>query len=101
MKIDLSGECVFAKTVCDGERDCSDGEDEQDCLNYVGMFVKESGFKVQLNYVTLPHVFTGLKGTLPHVFTTLKSTLLLVFTTLKDTLPHLLNVFKSLLYLRH
>jgi hypothetical protein len=46
MKIGLSGECVFAKTVCDGERDCSDGEDEQDCLNYVGMFVKETGFKV-------------------------------------------------------
>jgi hypothetical protein len=38
------GECIFGKFVCDGDRDCSGGEDERDCLDYVGFFVKVSGF---------------------------------------------------------
>jgi len=54
-----SGECVFAKTVCDGERDCSDGEDEENCLDYVAMFVKESGFKVHL-YLLFRHLVITL-----------------------------------------
>jgi hypothetical protein len=41
------GECVFAKFVCDGDRDCDNGEDESDCLDYVKLFVKEKGFKLQ------------------------------------------------------
>ena len=42
-----AGECIFLKSVCDGEKDCSGGEDEQNCLDYVGLFIREIGFKLQ------------------------------------------------------
>jgi hypothetical protein len=41
------GECVFSMYVCDGEPDCSNSQDETDCLRYTSLYTKESGFKLQ------------------------------------------------------
>lgn len=41
------GECIFNSFVCDGEPDCSNGEDEKMCIHYASLFVKEEGFKLQ------------------------------------------------------
>lgn len=40
------GECIFNAFVCDGEVDCSGGEDEENCMEYTRLFDVESGFKL-------------------------------------------------------
>jgi hypothetical protein len=42
------GECIFATFVCDGEVDCSEGEDEKDCMIFTDLFEVEAGFKLQV-----------------------------------------------------
>ncbi len=41
------GECIYNQFVCDGEPDCSNGFDEQNCLNYTNLFTQEPGFKLK------------------------------------------------------
>ena len=36
--------------MCDGEKDCNGGEDEENCIMYKELFDKESGFKVNTFY---------------------------------------------------
>ena len=40
-------ECIFNTFVCDGESDCSNGADEENCMKYSGFFDVEAGFKLQ------------------------------------------------------
>ncbi len=44
----ILGECIFSKFVCDGESDCSGGEDEVGCVKYSDLFAKETGYKLQV-----------------------------------------------------
>ena len=43
----LPGECIYSQFVCDGESDCSNGLDENNCLNYTSLYMIEKGFKLK------------------------------------------------------
>ena len=49
-------ECIFTKFVCDGTADCENGEDEANCLDYMSLFKKEAGFKIQGQDTFVPNV---------------------------------------------
>ena len=50
------GECVFSAFVCDGDVDCSNGEDERGCMSYAAVFEREEGFKLQGGVDSVPDV---------------------------------------------
>jgi len=41
------GPCIYKGHVCDGEADCSGGEDEFNCRRLTSLFVKETGFSAK------------------------------------------------------